>query len=229
MMMTFNRKRSIVVRCCVVFLSGLLMCGSCKKPGGDYAYVNTENTYSGTDYAYIVAKTGVYDSLVKAINRITWLKDSLSNGGAQLTLFAPSNASFRLIMSTLNIARASAGKAPAYINDLDLPNLDTLISRYVIKGKISTSAIQFVDGLDLSSVLYNYPMHGQRSFSEAMGFQAGGPTNIIFSDTKKSPFIRDWIRTETNVVNIVTQNGVVHSLQPEHELGFGEFVSRFNK
>ncbi len=227
--MIFNRNRGIVVYCFIVFISGLLVCSSCKKPGGDYAYVNTENTYSGTDYEYIVAKTGVYDSLVKAINRISWLKDSLSNSGTQLTLFAPSNASFRLIMSTLNIARASSGKSPVYISDLDLPNLDTLISRYVIKGKISTSTIQFVDGMDLSSVLYHYPMHGQRSFSEAMGFQAGGPTNIIFSDTKKSPFIRDWIRTETNVVNIVTQNGVVHSLNPEHELGFGEFVSRFNK
>jgi len=215
--------------CLLVLLLLMYMVSSCNKPGGDYNYVNTENTYSGTDYEYIAGKAGVYDSLVKAINRVPWLKDSLSNEATSLTLFAPSNASFRLIMSTLNIARASAGKSPLYISDLDVPNLDSVISRYVIRGRISTSSIQFVDGLDLTSILNNYPMHGQRSFSEASGFQAGGPTNIIFSDTKKSPFIRDWIRTQTNVVNIVTKNGVVHSLQPEHELGFGEFISRFNK
>lgn len=213
----------------VVLLMGSLLWTSCQKVGGDYAFVNTENTFDGSGYDYIVSKTGIYDSLVKAVDRVPWLKDSLLIGTDSVTLFAPSNASFRLIMNSLNIARASAGRDPLYIDDLDADNLDTLLSRYVVHGGITTDAIQFVDGLDLTTVNYNYPMHGQKIFSEATGFQGGGPTNITFSDTKRSQFQRDWIRTETIVVNIITKNGVVHGLKPEHEVGFGEFISRFNK
>ncbi|MCH5598311.1 fasciclin domain-containing protein [Niabella ginsengisoli] len=212
-----------------VLLIGVLILNSCQKPGGNYDFVNTENTYSGSTYKYIQSKKGIYDSLVKAVDRISWLKDSLDKTDVALTLFAPSNASFRLIMSTLNISRTSLGKEPLYINDLDYNNLDSILARYVIQGKVTTSDIQFVDGLPLLSINYGYRMHSQKTYSEAMGFEQGGPTNIIFSDTKKSQFIRDWIRSETNVVNIITQNGVVHSLEPEHEIGFGEFISRFNK
>ncbi|MFV0605156.1 MAG: fasciclin domain-containing protein [Niabella sp.] len=210
-----------------IFSIVYVLISSCNKTGGDYNYQNTENVYDGSSYAYIASKTGIYDSLQKAINRIQWLKDSLSNPNSSFTLFAPTNSSFRLMISTLNIARNNAGKPSLYIEDLDIDNLDTLISKYIVHGKITTYTIQFVDGLPLSTILYGYPMHGQKSYSDAMGFQAGGPTNIIYSDTKQSQFIRDWIRVQTSVVNIITTNGVVHTLVPEHELGFGEFVSRF--
>lgn len=201
---------------------------SCKRSDeGFYAYENQESVYEGSTYEYLRSKAGVYDSLLKVLDRVAWLRDTL--GSDSITLFAPTNNSFRSALQNLNVVRSSQGRSPLTLGNIDGVELDSLLSKYVVKGLYTTDSLLYVDGAFMGSIEYNFPMHGQRVFSDALGYQGGGPTSIYYSDTKESNFTRDWARAHTQAINIFTNNGIVHILSNAHEFGFGEFSLRMNK
>lgn len=211
-----------------VLFVAILLINACKKDEGAYNFKNEVNIYEGDVYAYLKSQPGVYDSLLKVVDRITWLKDTLSTPST-FTLFAPTNRSFVLALQNLNNLRASQHKPVLGLATASLAELDSLSNRYFIAGKFSTDSLLLTEGVLLNSIKYRYEMHGQDKSANAYGFVNGGPKSIIFSDVKGSQYIAEWQRTTTQAVNIFTSNAVVHILSPSHEFGFSEFTRRLNK
>ncbi len=219
-----NVKRYFVIGLFNLFFGFLLT--SCNKADGYYDFQNQENLFPGNTIAYFESKPEVYDSLMHVLAFFPELKNQLSTDS--LTVFAPTNASFRSAISNFNLIRKSQKKQPLYINDLNKLQLDTLLSKYIVKGVVTTESMSFVDGLFVNTLNYQQPMHAQRVKQEASGLVDGGLVTVYYSDTKGSNFTTYWTRSATQAVNIKTQNGVVHILANGHEFGFGEFLTRFN-
>lgn len=207
-----------------------LMLFSCKK--NDSAYYNYENPlkeFDGNALEYLQAQqSGVYDSLLLVLNRLPSLQDSLKN--KKITFFAITNRSFQTSVESLNAVRKRINKAPLYLTDIDVKQLDTMICKYLIRGEFNTSYFQdYADGLIVKSIAHDYNMHILYKKADASGFKAGGPAIITFTDPKNSIFVRYWESTPTNSVNIKTKNAIINVLSPGHDFGFGEFVTRVNK
>ncbi len=211
-----------------VFVAIVLVTACKKQDQGAYNFENKVNVYDGNVYSYFKSQPGVYDSLVKVIDRISWLKDTLATRSS-FTVFAVTNRSFVLALQNLNELRSTQNKPSLGLATANLSQLDTLTSRYIISGKFSTDSLLLKDGVSLWSVRYNYEMHGQEKSGNAYGFVDGGPKSIIFSDVKGSQYISEWQQTTTQAVNIYTNNAIVHVLSPSHEFGFSEFTIRLNK
>lgn len=214
---------------CGVGIFGLLfgfILTSCNKTKGYYDFQNQENLFSGNTIAYFESKPEVYDSLMHALAFFPELKNQLASDS--LTVFAPTNASFQSAINNFNLIRKNQKKAPLYIKDLDKDQLDILLSKYIVKGIVTTDSMLYVDGLFVHTLTHDQPMHAQRVKQEASGLVDGGLITVFYSDTKGSNFTQYWTRSATQAVNIKTQNGVVHILANGHEFGFGEFLNRFN-
>jgi len=211
----------------LLLLLSIALLGACSKVDGSYKFENKESLYSGNTLAYLKSKPGVFDSLVVLINRMPYLNESLSND--TLTLFAPTNSSFQIAIANLNLFRKSQNRAPLYLRDIDLVDLDTMLNKYLTAGLINSDSMYYTDGLLLKTLNFNKNMHVQKVNSEASGFVDAGLVTVFYSDTKNSNFQIDWVRTSTQAVNIRTANGVVHILNAGHEFGFGDFLTRFNK
>ncbi len=201
----------------------LLLIAACTKDTGFYNTGEPDRNFSGTTYEYLKSKPGVYDSLLAVIDRMG-LKQTLMD--SNVTLFAVTNPSFQLAINNLNTLRKQSDKDPRYLYNIDGVQLDTMASYYIIRGKVLTDSLKFQDGLNLSSVRFGYPMHADVSRASASGYTDGGPEIIQFSNTKRSQFIRNWSNTTTSSNNIITSNGVVHVINPDHIFGFDEFVTR---
>lgn len=201
---------------------------ACKKT--DLAYYNYENNlkdYKGSALDYIKSQPGVYDSLLVVLDRLPAIEDSLQN--ENVTLFAVTNKSFQISVESLNAVRKKTNKAPIYLATADLDQLDTMMCRYIIRGKLTTVDFEsYSDGLLLKSLKYNYSMHVAYTKANASGFHGGGPGIITFTDPKNSIFVRYWQSTPTNAVNIKTDNATVNVIAPGHDFGFGDFVTRIN-
>ncbi|MEJ2883778.1 hypothetical protein [Pedobacter sp. GR22-6] len=201
---------------------------SCKK--GDSPYYNYENElkqFDGNALDYLKAQKGIYDSLLVVLSRLPNLEDSLRK--EKLTLFAVTNKSFQTSVENLNAVRKRTNKTPLYLATMDIKELDTMTSRYIIRGQYTSKDFEnYTDGLLLKSIGYNYSMHVLYSKADASGLIGGGPTVITFSDPKNSIFIRYWQRTPTNAVNIRTNNATINVVAPGHDFGFGDFVTRIN-
>lgn len=212
----------------VLFLLVGLLSQACDKEQ-DYGVIETPGAvFNGTTLDYIDSHKGTFDSLYKVMNRLGDLNDKLA--GANITLFAPTNNSFKLAFYNLNKIRTERNQAPLYIKDVDSAQLDTLMSRYIIKGVFTTDTVSSVtDGVKLPTVKYDYVMRARYGKENASGFVEGGPQFLVFSDPKGSNFIDYWINTTTDAVNIKTDNGIVHVLSSNHDFGFNEFIERLNK
>jgi hypothetical protein len=201
---------------------------ACKK--ADLAYYNYENNlkdYKGSALEYIKSQPGVYDSLMVVLDRLPAIEDSLQN--ENVTLFAVTNKSFQISVESLNAVRKKTNKAPIYLATADLAQLDTMICKYIIPGKLTTADFEsYSDGLLIKSLKYQYAMHVAYTKANASGFNGGGPAIITFTDPKNSIFVRYWQSTPTNAVNIKTNNAVVNVIAPGHDFGFGDFVTRIN-
>ncbi|QPH38880.1 hypothetical protein [Pedobacter endophyticus] len=202
---------------------------ACKKNSEYYAYENTVKEFDGTVLQYLQAQpANTFDSLLLVLNRLPEIKDSLEN--SNITLFAPTNASFEAAIKNLNILRKDQGKTPLYLTDCNLDSLELMTWRYVIRGSRTTDAyVPFADGALFISLKNSYPMHIKYNKLNASGFVQGGPQSIIYSDPKNSIFEKYWQRANTNAVNIKAKNGVINILAPLHDYGFNEFVSRVNQ
>ena len=201
---------------------------ACKKNSEYYDYKNDVKEYNGTVLQYLQAQPNTFDSLLLVLNRLPDLKDTLTN--KSVTFFAPTNASFQAAIKNLNVLRKEQGKTPLYLKDCDLNELDTLTSRYIIRGSRTTDAYTaYADGSLYTSVKYAYSMHIQYDRLNASGFVGGGPQTVIYSDPKNNIFEKYWQKSNTNAVNIKAKNGVINILAPLHDYGFNEFVTRVNQ
>jgi len=213
----------------------------CKKESGYYQSAPVINSSNLTTYDYLKSKTGVYDSLLFLVDKFG-IKKTLTDSA--VTLFAPSNASFQIALQNLNVARAKVGQTPIYLAQLaaggvpvtnvrnkpkairDSAHLDTLTSMYIIRKLFYADDFAVGDGQTIYSVRGGYPMHAQRVFADAEGFQGGGSEVIQFANTRRSLFVSRWLVTTTSSVNIKTKNGIVHLLRGDAGFGLDEFVSR---
>lgn len=213
----------------------------CKKEKGYYDQQVVPSTSSLNTYQYLKSKTGVYDSLLLLVDKMGIAQTLIDSS---ITLFAPSNSSFQIAIANLNTVRRAAGQQSIYLTQLsagdklivnpklkakakqDSIMLDTLVSRYIIRRQFVANDFAIGDGQFISAVRGGFPMHGQRVFADAQGYQNGGSEIIEFANTKRSLFTAKWSKTTTTSVNIKTKNGVVHLLRPDHTFGFDEFTSR---
>jgi|SRR5215217_2194570 len=211
----------------------------CSKEEGYKKQQDIDPAANMNMYDYLKSKPGVYDSLILLIDAMdmkSYLVDS------SVTLFAPSNASFRIALTNLNNSRKALGKPAVFLKELasglsaipadigkaksDQANIDTMISRYIIRGKFKSSDFTIGDGQALTSVRGAYPMHGKRLYADSQGWENGGSEVIQFANTKRSVFTPNWSTTTTSSVNIEATNGIIHLLEPDHVFGFDEFSRR---
>jgi phosphopantetheine adenylyltransferase len=208
------------------FLIGLTAISiiACQRDAGFYDHKALSQTVPVNTYDYLKSKKGTFDSMVLVIDRLG-LKPTLSD--SSITVFAVTNNSFRLAVNNLNNTRKIAGKSPLNLSNMDYIQLDTIITQYIMRGKYPTDSMQNQDGLLLSGVRYGYQMNARLMTAATSGFQNGGPKIINYSDTKWSQFQRNWSTTSTSSSNILTTNGVVHTINQDHIAGFQDFVKRF--
>jgi hypothetical protein len=236
-------KRSILFGKYIVamaFVAVIFQTG-CKREAGYYSSSPVVNTTNLNTYQYLKSKPGVYDSLLLLIDKMKIVKTLTDS---TVTLFAPSNSSFQIAIKNLNAVRAGLGQSPIYLTQLaagesgvtnpklkpkakrDSTNLDTLVSKYIIRKIYVSGDFTIGDGQFINSVRGGYPMHAQRVYADAEGFQNGGSDIIEFANTQRSLFIAKWSKTTTTSVNIKTSKGMVHLLRPDHRFGFDDFVAR---
>lgn len=236
-------KRSILFGKYIVamaFVAVIFQTG-CKREAGYYSSSPVVNTTNLNTYEYLKSKPGVYDSLLLLVDKMGIAKTLTDS---TVTLFAPSNSSFQIAIKNLNAVRAGVGQPPIYLSQLaagekgvtdpklkpkakrDSTNLDTLVSKYIIRKIYVSSDFTIGDGQFINSVRGGYPMHAQRVYADAEGFQNGGSDIIEFANTQRSLFVAKWSKTTTTSVNIKTKKGMVHLLRPDHRFGFDDFVAR---
>lgn len=215
------RKFKLLTQFIFVVLMVIPILQGCKKGLGDYNYVNQTLPFNGTVYDYLKSQPGVFDSLLFCIDKLK-LADTLKNNN--ITLFACTNPSFQQVVAKLNVSRKLLGNPPVYLNDMTPNLLDSLVCRYIIRGKYTADSLAYSDGRMIRGVRYGYPMNGKLSSANATGYIAGGPSKLVFSYTKRSLFTRDWVQANANAINISTSNGVVHVLESTHPFGFGEYI-----
>lgn len=202
----------------------------CEKGDDHYYNYNTEApVYDGTIYEYLKTQVGVYDSLLLVLDRLPDLRAKLQNPDSAYTLFAVNNRSFDIALEGLNTTRGLTGRSNLYLEDVGLQDLDSMVNRYVITEVLDTEKLKpFIDGQLVTSTKHNYKMHIQYRALDASGYVGGGQQQLIFSDTNNSIFQRYWQRVNTSVVNVRTQNGIIHILSAGHDFGFSKFTSKYS-
>lgn len=205
-------------------LAVVLLYAGCKKDNGYYDYHNELKTYDGSSYDFLKSQQQ-YDSFLLAVDRVQ-LTDSLKVG--DYTVFAPSNASFKQAIDNMNTLRKIQDRPFMHINNLPYEQLDSLVCRYIIRGKILSDSMKLQDGLHLPDIRYGYTMHGKLNYTDAEGHVKGGPGVITFSDTKEVIYTDRWSNTSTMAIDIATNNGLVNILEKDHMFGFDQFIPRMN-
>ncbi|ARS38612.1 hypothetical protein CA265_02500 [Sphingobacteriaceae bacterium GW460-11-11-14-LB5] len=207
----------------VAFLAG------CKK--GDDTYYNFEPVtinYKGTALDYLKTQPGVFDSLMLVVNRFPALSDSLKV--SNLTIFGVTNKSFEYAVKGLNRERAFQKKTPLYLSSIDGPTLDTIIYRYILKTPLTSDYVKTQsNGVNQSAMKYAYDMHVQYGNLNASGLVGNGEQQLIFSDMNNSAVASNWVNANTAVINVKTQNAIIHVLNTDHVFGFNQFLLKFNK
>ena len=210
----------------LIFIS-IAITYSCQK--GDsyyYDYEKKEQLYEGTIYDYLINQKGSYDSLAIVLERLPDLKDRLSNPDSTLTFFAINNRSFQLAIENLNTARKANKLDPIYLDELDYLALDSITNRYIFNSEYPVSMFEgFSDGQTIYSDKYGYSMQVLHSVLTSSGLVGGGQQQLTFSDRNNSNYHRYWNSTVTSNVDLRTQNGIIHTLSPRHEFGFGKFTT----
>lgn len=219
------RNRRIMSGLLAVGMAVILLPTGCKKNNGDYRYQNQLKQFNGTIYDFL-RQQQQYDSFLMAADRVH-RSELLKNKDSLYTVFAPSNASFQQAVENMNTLRDIQGRPLMNLGSVPAEQLDSLVCRYIIRGKIAADSMKLQDGLTLLTV-DNYPMHGKLNLTTSEGYVQGGPGVIEFSDTKRVIYTNRWSNTNTVAIDINTQNGYVNVLEKDHMFGFDEFISRMN-
>jgi len=208
------------------FFVCLLFTMSCEKGDDHYLNYNTSAIrHDGTMYDYLIHQPGVYDSLALVLERLPELKNYLNNEQSNMTLFAINNRSFELALTNLNLARKNNNLVPLYLEDIDRDLLEKLMYRYVFTDRQRVNDFRpFVDGMSVFSLKYDYEMHVLYQVLTSSGLVGGGQQQLMFSDVNESIYQRYWDSTVTSSVDLNTDNGIVHTLSPRHEFGFGKLT-----
>jgi uncharacterized surface protein with fasciclin (FAS1) repeats len=204
-------------------LTALFLYAGCRKDTGFYKSKESIHEFSGDTYDFLKSQKGVYDSFLYVIDRVN-LSDSLKKG--KYTVFAPTNASFQQAISSVNQLRLIQGRSPQYLSNMPVKQLDTLVSRYIVRGDIPADSMKTQDGINLTAVRFGYQMHGKLIATNAEGYVEGGPEVIEYSDTKGVVYTRQWSTSKTVAIDIKTANGLVNVLERNHIFGFDEFIQR---
>ncbi len=218
-----NKQRKLKALIPIFFIASTIMV-SCNKDTGYYAAKVEDKSFKGDTYQYLKSKPGVFDSLIKVIDRLGY-QDILKNDS--ITLFAPPNQCFELVLNNLNNLRRQSELEPLSLSNVNALHLDTMMSQYIIKGVHSTQSLDLQDGVSLFGVKYNYPMNARLGKSSSSGYIEGGAQNVLFQNTNRSALVNYWTSTTTTSNNIKTNNGIVHVLSSDHVFGFTQFVRRF--
>lgn len=200
-----------------------LLVTACAKDKGFYNEKLDVQPFSGNTYEYLEQHKGVFDSLLLVVNR-TGMADTLKQGN--VTLFAPTNASFQLAINNLNALRRLSNRQPLNLSNIDFIQLDSMVTKYIVKGVYGSEDLKLQDGLMLSGIKYDFQMNARINQPSASGYVSGGPEGIVYSNTKQSQFVRNWSPSLTGSINTRTANGMVHVLEQKHIFGFDEFVYR---
>ncbi|NGM61606.1 hypothetical protein G5B30_06710 [Sphingobacterium sp. SGG-5] len=208
------------------FLISVLFAAGCQKGDSHYLDYNTSAIkYEGTVYDFLIHQPGVYDSLALVLERLPQLKAKLNNPQSHVTFFAANNRAFALALTNLNIARKNNGLKSLYLEDIDLGLLDELMYRYVFDEEKSVEDFKpYLDGVSVFSSKYGYEMHVLYQVLTSSGLVGGGQQQLMFSDVNGSIYQRYWDSTTTSSVDMYTTNGILHTLTPRHEFGFGKLT-----
>lgn len=205
-------------------LLSLILVSGCTKDNGYYNESVNKVTYDGTILEYLQSKPGVFDSLLKVLDRTKMQAVLASND--KYTFFAPTNQSFQLAIENLNNTRRESDKPLEYLANVDLLQLDTMMAQYLIKGFYPSDSMMMKDGIQLHDFKYKRTMNAKLTTATSSGFESGGPKVIEYLDTKNSQFTRNWITATTASINIEAKNGMIHVVSPNHVFGFNDFVTR---
>lgn len=203
----------------------LFLYAGCKKDSGYYDNENKLLEFSGNTYEFLKSQPGVYDSFLYVIDKAN-LTDSLKEGN--YTVFAPTNASFQEAISNMNNLRKAQGRPLLYLATVAPEQLDSMVTRYLVRGVIPADSMSGQDGISLRAARYNFLMHGRFVTTRAEGYTEGGPGIIQFSNTKNVIYTRQWSTSNTIQVDIKTKNGLVNVMDRNHIFGFDEFIGRVN-
>lgn len=219
------RNRNIMLSLLACCMAAILLPIGCRKNDGDYNYQNQLKAFDGTIYDFLHQQQQ-YDSFLLATD-LVHRSDLLKNKDSLFTVFAPSDASFRQALENMNTLRGIQGRPLMNLSALPAEQLDSLVCRYIIRGKWAADKMKLQDGVILWTV-DDYPMHGKLNQTTAEGQVQGGPGVIEFSDTKKVIYTNRWSNTNTVAIDINTKNGYVNVLEKDHMFGFDEFIARMN-
>lgn len=208
----------------LALLAVVLLYAGCKKDSGYYDYKSELKKYDGNSYDFL-REQQQYDSFLLAIDRVQ-LTDSLKSG--TYTVFAPADASFKQAVDNMNTLRTIQGRGLMHIGSVPYEQLDSLVCRYIVRGRILSDSMQLQDGINLPAVKYGYTMHGKLNHTDAEGHVKGGPGVITYSDTKEVIYTNRWSNASTVAIDVVTDNGLVNILEKDHMFGFDEFIPRMN-
>lgn len=109
--------------------------------------------------------------------------------------------------------------------------LDSLSCRYVARGDYSTEALASASvsesGQIVRTIFYEYRMYVQYERKPASGLVGAGVKNLTFYDMQNTLQRDVWIPTNALWTDVLTKNGIIHVLTPEHEFGYGMFIHSF--
>lgn len=197
-----------------------------------------------------------FDSMLVVINGIPGLRDSLAKTTGEKTVFAIPNACFQEAMLRLNNYRETKerGRKLGLRDFLIEPfvvleeqqgptsdsitivehhydyrlQLDSLISRYIFRGSFDTQSLaEYNNSVHTQDFKYSYLMHILFERQYASGIENIGRRRLILSDKNYTQLEEVWDRSETQAIDIRTNNGYIHVLSNGHEFGFSKLIANF--
>jgi hypothetical protein len=204
----------------LVCLVASILQSSCQKEELKSGSSARGKAFVGNTYEYLKSKPGFFDSLLYVIDRLK-LDSALKHD--TITLFAVTNASFKLASEDLNAQRLRTGKKPIYLRDYSLNQLDSLMCRYITKGHYSSKRLNVLNGLNVFGYKYGYELNAKATVSSAVGQTGAGPSSIVYSSKNRTEFKNRWTSVMAFSVDIPTANGLVHIVDDQYAFGFGYY------
>jgi hypothetical protein len=230
-----------IIKFIIAVIIGGSILQACKKEASPYEQDTPATNVNLNSIDFLKSQTGMYDSLLYILHKLPVLEDSLTNNS--VTFFAPQDISILTAINNINATRIRNGKAAWIIDSVPLPVWDTLMRRYMIPGVVTPDSIRFADGVDFSTmsgywhtseetgedIFSPYKMHADLVKQSTSGSTGTNKQRIQYSDKNFSRFRTDWSSSYVKTSSLITTNGVLHLLEPNHVFGFSSFVTFINR